>query len=216
MRTAQGGTQGESHDLDKAHGAPRGRPRIWLRFGRDKCESLARVSLLGSGEPRSQTSLWRQQDSTSAEMREILVSVRDAVGGGALLWSPQQEGRPGGQRTAPEPRVTASPKGAEQGPGAPPAPPGTEGKGVAFHSEGQPFLAGPSGPPSAEGGSPALALEAAPPAPSSRPADAGPQDACGWKSQSLTWGSSPRRQPQGDPPSSLHISPSAHAASAQF
>lgn len=55
-----------------------------------------RAGLLGSREPRSQTSLWRQQDSVSTGMQEILaggfVTPR-----GALLWSPQREAHLGGQ-----------------------------------------------------------------------------------------------------------------------
>lgn len=119
-------------------------------------------------------------------------------GVGALLWFPQGQGRPSGQRTAPEPRVTAAPKGAEQSRRTLPAPPSTEGKGVAFHSEGQPFLAGPLGPPSAEGGRSALAREAAPPAPSCRPADAGPQDAGGNPDRSRG-GAAPAGSPRETP-----------------
>lgn len=166
---------------------------------------MAHAGLLSFKEPRSHTSLWQQQDSMSTGMREILVGgfLMPRQGGGALRSSPQWEAGPGGQgrwRTAPEPSVTAAPEGAEQGPGAPPAPPSTEGKGIArgqlFTVRGWPFLAGPSGRLPTEGSPPALARGEAPPAQSSRAAEAGAQDACRWNSKLLVGGSSPGETPR--------------------
>lgn len=127
----------------------------------------------------------------------------DAPAGGALRWSPQREAGPSGQgrqRTAPEPSVTAAPKGAEQGLGALPVPLSMEGKGIAqgqlFTVRGWPFLAGPSGRLPTEGSPLALTCGEAPPAQSSRAAEADAQDTCGWNSKLLVGGRSSGETPR--------------------
>ena len=121
--------------------------------------------------------------------------VSPGVSEGSLLWSPWRGGV-GRDSTGP---VTSPPEGAEQGPGAPPASPSTEGKGMAaFHSKGTANPRRSVGSPAHSRQPPALARgkkarcpDRAPPAPSSGAAETWAQDACRWESKSLVWEGGP-------------------------